>query len=451
MEERERVPADATIDAAGFDSLRPRRREFLAGAAGTAAVLGLSSFAAACGSDSGSSSGGDKITFGTMPYPVEPAKWQAFQKSTMAKFKKETGITVDWTTLVAQSFFQKWSLAMSKGTPPDVGDMFYLQSRVLQGKGKWGPVDLTERVEKGEFGNWDRFPPVAQREAKYEGKIYGVPWRIAAFPFVYNSALVPTAPTSIEDFEQVSADLFAKGGLKAGSTTWGQPYFQINAPAAVWGIEALTADLKKSALDDPRWLESMTWVQDMVSKNVLYKEAGIDAPTGVSFDTVLRGQVGSAFNGDSSIMAAAEGTAPDMVKKLKSAPTPIGPTGKSTSIASSAQFAVFENSKAIDAGIEWIKYLIKPEVVAEMCKVTGQGPADIEVQDVLATPFTKPFYEASRTALGIDLPTPAWSELTAQPDGPLTELTRSVFAGRDVQEALGTANDKVNEILSKYP
>src|ERR1700741_3406702 len=106
MEERERAPADATIDAAGFDSLRPRRREFLAGAAGTAAVLGLSSFAAACGSDSGSSSGGGKnIPFWPMPYPVEPAKWQAFQKSTMAKFKKETGITVDWTTLVAQSFF----------------------------------------------------------------------------------------------------------------------------------------------------------------------------------------------------------------------------------------------------------------------------------------------------------------------------------------------------------
>ena len=74
------------------------------------------------------------------------------------------------TTVVPWSAaLQKWALAMANGSNPNIGDMFYLQSRFS--RPSTVPMDITAEVKSGDFGNWGRFVPVAQRESSYLGKI----------------------------------------------------------------------------------------------------------------------------------------------------------------------------------------------------------------------------------------------------------------------------------------
>src|SRR5207244_12486635 len=101
---------------------------------------------------------------------------------------------------------------------------------------------------------------------------------------------------------------------------------------------------------------------------------------------------------------------------------------------------IFESTKARDESLQWLRYLTSPAVALALGKVSGQDSSDTVVQNRTVDAFHRPFYAQSRTALGIDQPTPAWGELVATPEGPLTKLAVNVFSGRDVKAELATAD-----------
>ena len=434
------------------------RRALLTNAAklsGAGAVTGLG--LVGCGSTSSSTSTQKSvaskrptnvtISFWVIPYgtPTLPP----FLDKHAALFKEQTGITVDVVLLSATSSTQKWNLAMANGSPPDVGDMFYLQSRIVQGRSKWGPLDITSFVDQGQFGDFNRFVPVAQREAKYKNRIYAVPWRIDIRDFVYNAAFVPTAPTTLDDFAQSAQNAYFAHRLQAGSQTIGGLYDQLKAVGACWGVEYLSGDLSRPILNDPRWLDACKWTQSMIKKKVLLAAAGIDI-TLPPFDNFVTQQVSSLFGGNESVVTIAKSTAPQVLPKIRSAGMPIGPAGQSICTASSGQFAVMQNSPHQAEGMKWIQYLTSPAVISDLCVATGTWPADEQAQSVLADSFSRPFFESSKTALGIDQPSPAWAELSAVPSGAFSQLTTDIFALKDPKTALATAQSAAEGVLARY-
>lgn len=378
----------------------------------------------------------------------DPKVWQGFIDEATAAFREQSGIEVKWEIIPWSSALQKWDLVMSNGEVPDVADVFYLQSRVVQGQGKWGPLDLTDEVAAGTFGDFSRFVSVGQEEAKYKDRVYGIPWRIDIRAFIANTDLWPEAPADLAAFEAMGKEALAKGA-RVASSNYGVPTHAISELGAIWDVPVLSEDYTASNLADPRWQEALTWVQRMIDEKLLVSDAVGNTNFSPS-DGILNGTIGSLFGGNSTIRPAAQGAAPQMVEKLRSSLMPAGPTGKQQSIASTAQLVVFENTEARAESIAWLTYLTSSEVAARLAAASGENSPDSVVQAADPDPFLAAFYAQSAQAYSIDAPIPAWTELSAPPEGPLSKLAIDVWTGGDVAGALATAHEDVNEVLAKY-
>jgi ABC-type glycerol-3-phosphate transport system substrate-binding protein len=433
------------------------RRAFLGRAGRVSASLAVAGGAidvlAACGSSGSKGGGGSsstKVNMWSQTYG-DPKEFTAFVAKTAKAWNADEGHDLKWDIVPWTTALQKWQLSMSNGSVPDVGDMFFLQSRIVQGRGKWGPLDITDEIEKGTFGDWKRYVPVAQREASYKDRIYGIPWRIDVRGLVYNDQLMPKAAATLEELESMAAEAVGQHKLKAGGMTMGgssAPYQAMKTIGAMWGVEFLSEDLTKSLLQDERWTEAALWAQKAVKNKILLGSA-VTSLKGDPSEPMLNKSVAFQLGGNEVILPSASASAPQLVDHLKSAPTPVGAAGKSIGTASTAQFSVFQNSKSRDASLEWLKRLTEPAFAVELAKVAGQESADTVVQAKQMTEFRRPFLEASRTALGIDQPTPAWAQLVAAPEGPLSKLSLDIFGGGDPRSALKEAHEATQAILDK--
>jgi ABC-type glycerol-3-phosphate transport system substrate-binding protein len=425
------------------------RRAFLGRAASLAAGGAAINALAACGSG-GSGSEAGKITMWSQGYG-DPKQFSAFVAKTAKAWNDSGGAELEWDIVPWTSALQKWQLAMTNGSVPDVADMFFLQSRIVAGRGKWGPLDITDEVEKGTFGDWERYVPVAQREASYKDRIYGIPWRIDVRGLLYNDELMPKAPATLEELESMAVEAAGRHKLKAGgmpSGTSTAPYQALKTIGAMWGVEFLSEDLTKSMLQDERWTEAVLWAHNAVKNKILLGSA-VTSLKGDPYAPMLDKSVAFVLGGNEYIMPTAQASAPQLVDHLKSAPTPVGPTGTSIGTASTAQFSVFQNTKSRDESIEWLKRLSEPDFAIELAEVAGQASADTVVQAKQMTEFRRPFLEASRTALGIDQPTPVWAQLVAAPEGPLSKLALDVFGGREPRAALQEAHEATQTMLDQ--
>jgi N,N'-diacetylchitobiose transport system substrate-binding protein len=435
------------------------RRAFLGRAGRVSASLAVAGGAvdvlAACGSSSSKSGGGGgststAVNMWSQAYG-DPKAFTAFVAKQTKAWNASGGHDLKWNIVPWATALQKWQLAMTNGSVPDIGDMFFLQSRIVAGRNKWGPLDITDEVNKGTFGDWNRYVPVAQREASYKGRIYGLPWRIDVRGLVYNDQLMPTAPTTLEELESMATEAVGQHKLKAGGMTMGgstAPYQAMKTIGAMWGIEFLSEDLTKSLLLDDRWMEAALWAQKAVKNKILLASA-VTTLKGDPSEPMLNKSVAFQLGGNEVILPSAQATAPQLIDHLKSAPTPIGAAGKSIGTASTAQFSIFENSKSRDASLAWLKHVTDPAFAVELAEVAGQESADTVVQAKQMTDFRRPFLEASRTALGIDQPTPAWAQLVAAPEGPISKLSLDIFNLRDPKAALKDAHDGTQAILDK--
>ena len=145
-------------------------------------------------------------------------KQQADALATIATaFKEATGVTVAFEGLDWATAEQKWDLAMTSGDLPDIGDMFYLPSRIVQGQGKWGPVDLTSRIDAGDFGDWNRIVKASRDESTIDGKVYGIPWRIDIRAWTGRSDMFPSVPKTIQELESMGLEVLKKAGIQTAT------------------------------------------------------------------------------------------------------------------------------------------------------------------------------------------------------------------------------------------
>lgn len=385
----------------------------------------------------------------SQPYGTEPGAWAKYTSSVASTFGSQGHGNVNWQIVPWVSALQKWDLAMSNCSNPNVGDMFFLQSRIVQGKGRCSPLDITAEVNSGTFGDWSRFVPVSQRESSYQDRIYGIPWRIDIRTLVSNSDFWKPV-TSLAEFESQAVEVVGQHNLAAAAQVGvgAQAYQAIKMIGALWGIEPLSTDVTKSALDDDRWMEACLWASDMVKKKVLL-QSGVTDQKAPSSEAFINKRIAVAFGGGAGLRDLARTTSAEFAAKVQASPMPIGAAGKAIGLASSAQFTVFENTESRDTAIEWLKYITSPDVSAEIAKQAAAQSSDTDVQKRSTDAFFKPFYDTSKTALGIDQPSPKWNQLTAVPEGPLSKLAIDIFTGKDVKTALQSAHEATQKVLAQ--
>ena len=117
-------------------------------------------------------------------------------------FGEENGITVAVQEVNFGDIRDRLQTAGPAGEGPDVviGAHDWLGQLVTSGL--LAPVDLP---------NADDFSAVAIEAMSYEGQLYGVPYAIENIALIRNVDLVPEAPATMEELEQVALDVVAAG------------------------------------------------------------------------------------------------------------------------------------------------------------------------------------------------------------------------------------------------
>lgn len=439
---------------------RRSRRQFMvlgaqvvAGAAGVGVLAGCSSDDDDSGDDAARAQiDGAMLTMWGQPFGA-PDAFRRFYREATRSFKADTGATVDLEIVPWDAAPQKWDLAMSNGTVPDVGDVFYLASRVYTGRREWGPMDLSAEVEKGTFEGWGRYPEIAREVGSYQGNVYGIPWGLHVRAFVYNSKLWPEPPGDLAEFEQMARRIRDTTGA-APTQTFGEPNQSIAAIGGAWGVRTLTDDLTSSNFEDPRWEEALRWVQRMVDEGLFRKEA-VTAYTSQAVERAQRladGRLASIFGGTRSLKDEIKAIRPAAGESIQAAALPADPDAFSPfSYLGATYYCAFQNTESPAAAVAWLKHVTRPEFNKELNAIAGEIPPDPEVAKTLFnTPYDLAFVEAAANAIPIDEPSPAWSEISAIPEGPLSKLGLAVFNGEDVATALGTAHEETNAVLENY-
>jgi ABC-type glycerol-3-phosphate transport system substrate-binding protein len=379
-------------------------------------------------------------------YGTTPTQWSNFVNGLGTQFAKLKEGSVTTTVVPWSAALQKWALAMANGSNPNIGDMFYLQSRFSRPSN--APLDITSQVNSGDFGDWGRFVPVAQRESSYLGKVYAIPWRIDIRTIVYYEDLWKPV-TTLSEFEAQALDLTGKHNLRAvaGLVGGATSYQALCSVAAMWDVQWLTPDLTKSALKDPRWAEACNWAQKMVKQGVFLTSDVLnkESVAGASLDSR---EVAMTFGGNISIAESVTTTSASQGKLIKASLMPVVPgVGKPIGIASTAQYSIFNNTADKETALDYVKFLASANVAAAISTASVTQSADITVQDKDPNPLHKPFYQTSRTALGIDMPSPHWAQMTAA-TGPYTTLAAAIFSGQNVTSSINTAYEATQAILN---
>jgi len=368
-----------------------------------------------------------------------------------AAFKEATGVTIAFEGLDWATAEQKWDLAMTSGDLPDIGDMFYLPSRIVQGQGKWGPVDLTSSIDSGAFGDWNRIVQASRDESTIGGKVYGIPWRIDIRAWTGRSDMFASVPKTIQELESMGLEVLKKPGIQTATTHFAQPVDALHQGAVAFGTTFLTPDYKASNLQDPKWVDAANWMRDLTNKKIFSAQSEVDQKFNQN-GSFYSGTTGAVY-GSGTMLNEAKGVAPQVVPLMVSGLQPAGPAGVSRSHGSCAQWSIFENSAAIPEATAFLAWLSTDAQMSNALNLaTSTISADSDVQKLDTDPYNVPFYEQAKNIEPTDMPIVAWNEMRVFPDGPLNVMANRVWGSTDdIATILSDGHKAITDILAKYP
>jgi multiple sugar transport system substrate-binding protein len=198
------------------------------------------------------------------------------------------------------------------------------------------------------------------------------------------------------------------------------------------GGSTASEDLSEPTLDDPATVDAIQFIADLV-----FKEQVAPNPTGGDPTSLfLAGKV--AMTAAPANLAATLAQNPDF--KYDVLPMPTNQTN--TNVFGAAGFAMYSGSKNKDLAWELLKELASQKTQEAWAESGTSNPTTLTAQQSEAFSASKPhpelFYNQIDHAKPVAAPT-FFSSLDAAFQKAMTE----VYAGGDVGEALGKANDEV--------
>ncbi len=402
---------------------------------------------------------GKTITFTMQKYGSDPSAQDNALKEITARFKEETGITVEYSLIDWGQALTKLTLASTGGEAPDVADVFFTASIVQMGNGQYGPMDITEIYE--ELGGDDAYFSAAIEEVKHNGGVYGIPWRMDTRGMLYNTAHFEEAgiteiPTTYDELIEVAKQLTVTD--ENGNITRSGAVLPVSGTRLDQGWFGLLAGHEGSIMNEgyteftfnsQAGLDSLQFMYDLVNVHKVCTTAILD-PSFDSSTEFLAEKASIILGSNADIRTTAEAQAPQMVENLAMAPMP-SLTGEGvSSIAFAAPISIMQTTEEYEASAEWVKYFCSPEVQLEFCSAVNLINSNIEVMsqpyytdDPLMVAMTE---QASRAIQG-DPQISTWSQIDAFPDGPINSMCTNVMAGNDIQGELDACLSEALEIF----
>ncbi|OFW53099.1 MAG: hypothetical protein A2V75_06790 [Actinobacteria bacterium RBG_16_70_17] len=346
-------------------------------------------------------------------------------------------ITVDAVVMPYDGLHDQLIAAVAGGGLPDVMRMdiiwtpeFASLGALVQLDGMSGFAEIAEMVVPG---------PLATNF--YQGGYYGVPLDTNTQVLIYNTDLVPVAPTTLDEVRAVAESLAGQadtwGLALGGSGPWNVfPWFW--TAGGVVTDDALTQ--ASGYLDSEASIAALQWLVDMQNDGLL-------GPSTIGGDPDSWGGFADAKYAMVSdgpwffpIIGASMG--PNVV----GAPIPEGPGG-SISVLGGENLVIFQTTENVDAAWAFTRFMLSDVAQAAMAEV-GQLPvtqAGLQSEGVTSVDYYAPFVIQLQTAQPRTV-VPAWPQI----EQILTDAFTAALRGtKPVQQALTEAAVQIDPLLSE--
>ena len=280
-----------------------------------------------------------------------PAEGEALKAALAGFAAKYPNIKVTQET-VAGDYRVQMVTNFSSG---DVPDIFYVNAEYAPEWMEEGFLEpLDDYIAKQGFDTSKFFPGYADVFKTADGTTYGLPKDGNTIAMGYNTDLVTTPPTTLEELVTAADGLKGKGKLKAPICI--NPGLDRGlAFIYAQGGSILSDDMTADTIDSPETKAAVQWYMDLV-KNGQAKTAA-QLGDGWCGEALGKGDVAIAFEGG-WLKGALDKDFPDT--KWAFAEMPAGSAGKVT-ITYTAAYAIAADSQNKDAAWVVMQYLTGPE------------------------------------------------------------------------------------------
>jgi multiple sugar transport system substrate-binding protein len=266
------------------------------------------------------------------------------------------------------------TVMITKISSGEVPDLFYVNAEYAPewiGEGFLEPLD--DYIAKSGFDTSQFFDGYLSTFKGTDGKIYGFPKDGNTIAMAYNTALVPTAPKTMDELVSTAGSLKGTGDL--GAPICLNPGLDRGlAFLYAQGGELVTEDGSASAIETEASSAAVQWYMDLF-KNGLGMTAA-DLGSGWCGEALGKGQVAFAFEGGwlDPFMAS---TYPDV--KYAWGEMPTGSSGSPVTISYTVSYSIGADSVNKDQAFVLLSYLAGPD---GMAKWTAGGVALPSRKDV---------------------------------------------------------------------
>ncbi|MGW2371572.1 MULTISPECIES: extracellular solute-binding protein [Kitasatospora] len=421
------------------------------GIAASALVVALAVSMAACGSSGGSGSDGKADGPVTLTYwdtsnaTNEAPNYQELAK----KFEAANpNIKVNFVNVPFDQAQNKLQTAMGAKGAPDVFRSDVGWTAAFAKAGFLEPLDGTPAAADA-----SAFQPSLIQQAKYDGKLYGVPLVTDTLGFLYNKDLfakagITDAPKTWDELKTDAAAIKDKAGvdgfwLKAADGYYAMPFLFGE------GTDTVDAANKKITITSPEAVKGIETYKSMfTSPGTAKADVTTDAYAHM-MDAFNSGKVAAIIQGPWEITNIYKGSAFADKKNLGIAPVPAGSTGKAGAPTGGHNIAVYAGAdKAHKAAAEkFAAFMTSAESQAFIAQKNSTLPtrSDAYTADVKADPGIAGF----QAILGSAKPRPELPEYGSLFDSLGTNLGKAV-QGTSTQDALNTVATDYAKLLPGF-
>ena len=350
-------------------------------------------------------------------------------------------INIEGKFIPFAEFKRQLTVALVGGTPPDCVLVDNPDFAAYIAMGAFEALD--DRIADWEYGK-DDFYPGPWASATWEGKQYGIPFETNTLVLFYNVDMFEKAgldpdkpPTTWEELNQYAEKLTKDGvyGLSVcavaseeGTFQW-LPFLQQNGGNVF-------------NLDSPEAVEALQLWVDWVKNGYVSKEIlNMDQWSGVR-PQFQNENAAMMVNGPWCIVPIRD-EVPNLNWRLAVLPGRV----KQASAMGGVNIGIVKGAKNADAAWQYIKWLYRPEAIAEFWQKFGTLPLMPEIAE--SAPYWKgdPVYEVLLEQMKYAAPRgphPRWPEISA---AIYTAMQEALTGVKTSEQALADAAKKVEDII----
>lgn len=377
--------------------------------------------------------------FGT---DYEYSDGSVFQRDIDRFNEMQDRIHVTYTYVSREDLMKQYTMGAMSGELPDIGmvdnpDMAsYIQMGVF--------ADITDQLNA--WGELDQFFEGPLNSCTQNGRIYGLPHNSNCLCLFYDKDALDEAglavPTTWTELREAAKALTnpetGRYGLGISAVKNEEGCFQF----IPW---FLSSGGKLEELNGEGCVAALTFLNDLILDGSMPKDI-INWTQGDINNQFISGGLAMQVNGPWNVASVNE-LAPD--KNWGVALIPKADDGVNASVLGGENFGLTTACKDIDAGVEFLTWLMSKEVSADFCEEAGKfSPrADSSASKAIWTddPIFSVFAENMNYAMPRG-PHPRWPEISTA----ISVAEHEVFTGsKDVQSALDEAAATVSTILAQ--